>query len=869
MKSLYRNASWISPLFSQGSGENNWNQYTPTVELSQRAIKIGTGTSSTQIVTFDKTHDIQQGDTLLCRMSDGSWEQATVEGVTEGSATATATRNSTYSFDSATSGSDPIYIAFGNTDYQPGDPLNGGYYTPDGKQLFVNNNGVLQECILSTPFNPNTIAVTGKTLSILGYSSSLVGGFTFANNGRYLFCSSTVRYQIYRYTMTIPYDLSTAYLTEITSDFGGTIATTNFNNGVFSADGTKFIIPTNGTVSGCLYGTCAVPFCLSTATVSSATLALKGASDAISLLEDGSGYLGVALASTITYGQGLYKGTFGTPWNPSTAAFASLSTDIGNFNTTTSNHTASLYAIWAPGDGRHATMISGYSSERDQRHNHYDVEATNPLVIDVSTQGLSGTPTDVYYYNKPKVFVATSASVAKQRLYATNITASGATLGSADSGKISVGDKLLLDKTTEVTVTGVTETTNGLSRIDPNASGSNVYIQKKSGFASYDPTWTSVPTVGKFTFTPDGMKIIEAVSYNTTGNRGFLRVWNLSSPWDISTATEDPRGYIVDDQWTSSTTSNASFKICGCQFNDDGTKFYVFTTYTYSIHPVEFILSTPYDLYTMKWNYGGYIGPSMIRWYPSTSAIPLHCMWSNDGSQLVYFDNAFARIYTLSATTPWDLASVVSGNISNGNNFTSVYLPTSSTSGTNAYIGGYVKRFSPSGKHVLCAGSVRAASTNEFINTVKFKSTGSEDWSVTTWPTSSVVLTTLPMNDIAAISANQFITDTYISPDGSRYFLMTDAGHLYEVQMRLEPLNQYDVTWATQASAPTTIWTKGTYDGDALTFTSTVDSYDTGDVYVTETASPVVVDTNKLQVKIEAAGRDSTVNTLRLDLKKP
>ena len=93
------------------------------------------------------------------------------------------------------------------------------------------------------------------------------------------------------------------------------------------------------------------------------------------------------------------------------------------------------------------------------------------------------------------------------------------------------------------------------------------------------------------TFNDDGTKL-----YVAEGTNDFIRVYNLSTPYDILTATYDSY-FNVSAQDT---------RIEDVKFNNDGTKMYVVGNGNDCIY--EYNLSTPYDVSTAVYNDNLYVG---------------------------------------------------------------------------------------------------------------------------------------------------------------------------------------------------------------------------------------------------------------------
>ncbi len=161
-------------------------------------------------------------------------------------------------------------------------------------------------------------------------------------------------------------------------------------------------------------------------------------------------------------------------------------------------------------------------------------------------------------------------------------------------------------------------------------------------------------------FAPDGSHLV------TCGwSSDKVRKWDMSTAWDISTATVDATQEIA---LSSGGTTDGMLWV---QYNDDGTKIYVYeeeiTTATMSGKLLEYPLSTAYDLSTAGTPY---------VWEPQSSVVqpdrPTRT-WSNDdvtiqmgrfndfGNTLVLStdrDSATQIFYSFALSTAWDLSTI-------------------------------------------------------------------------------------------------------------------------------------------------------------------------------------------------------------------
>ena len=107
------------------------------------------------------------------------------------------------------------------------------------------------------------------------------------------------------------------------------------------------------------------------------------------------------------------------------------------------------------------------------------------------------------------------------------------------------------------------------------------------------------------------MKLLFVSRHKNTGNNDHVFVYNLSSPYDISTCTfHSETVNISSDEFLlgSKAGNTTNFRLQGLEINDDGSKlFLVFSdaqssTTGFGARLLEYTLSTPYDLTTISLN---------------------------------------------------------------------------------------------------------------------------------------------------------------------------------------------------------------------------------------------------------------------------
>ena len=80
MRALSRNSKWTSKKYSQEAGENNWALATPKIEARHPRITLDSESSATELVSYQNL-DVETGDKLLVKLSDGNYHEVVVESV--------------------------------------------------------------------------------------------------------------------------------------------------------------------------------------------------------------------------------------------------------------------------------------------------------------------------------------------------------------------------------------------------------------------------------------------------------------------------------------------------------------------------------------------------------------------------------------------------------------------------------------------------------------------------------------------------------------------------------------------------------------------------------------------------------------------
>ena len=602
MRALSRNSKWTSKKYSQEAGENNWALATPKIEARHPRITLDSESSATELVSYQNL-DVETGDKLLVKLSDGNYHEVVVESV--------AKNNPAGTFEISREIADNTYFTVTGEQALTATFTGQRIFSNDGTKLWSHkyNTDGLRQYNLSTPYDVTTMSLSGVSLyaPLQGVNNH---GWFFADNGRYIFMGAP-NYVMYRYNLSTPYDISTAY-NLITRTWSTGFAFSEWTTGAISEDGLKMVLfePNLGFAVYTLqtpfditsmlhtdYGTTTSEF--NQTSYTNAFMTPNGR-DMITYYDD-------ATASPV-----IKKISFSEPFNLSTISEVTLvSTTFGGLTGSTGNNGTSRFIGSA--DLRHITILGGASSSYNKLVD-VSTKLNIPTRIDISTAGLTEVPSEVILINDLKANISfgnidSRTSCIPEQLWLENTTATvtSAVVGHPESGKLEVGDTVILNGSDEVVLTAVTETLNGLPYINLDETDGNKLLNIATVNAGPADSLDiySGPSP-KMTFSPDGKKMFVAFNGVSAGElyKHGISCYNLPTPWDTTTLIPDARGVIspVNFGYPGIYPDLNSFtndRFLGIQFSEDGARMFTFMSNSHTFLVTQSELSVPWDPYTI------------------------------------------------------------------------------------------------------------------------------------------------------------------------------------------------------------------------------------------------------------------------------
>lgn len=835
MKANYANATFLSSVYEQEAGETNWNRYQTVMTGGATPLTLRTNAStSTNLVVLDDTTPLTVGSTLYLSTDSGTTiKTATIGSITTGNLNIANTALST------TGASVMASSTYGSASYAYGNP---GKLNYDGTKLWAMNSSCTSLVEYTwTVGNAATLTTTGK--SIGGWAGQ---GFDFSSDGRYIFRMNTaIAYTIERLTMSTPWDISTVIpaLTIQKTLTSSNPNSTNVRSLRISADGTKIVL-INQMASTGVYGyTLTVPWDLDSITSNTYTWTTAITGGSLEISPDGKTWYTSSYGDT--YVTNIYISVAATAWDARTLGTAVLFTTPSDTTYTQYQVNGNYFnTAVVSGNGKTMLVLPNNYSSAIQRIVYLNIGTGKDLAvsknIDISGFNLSAAPTNAWL-KPPTVAVAATTSASKiikttKYLDMSTSTTTTATVNSPETGLISVGDTVLLNGTTAVTVTAVTETANGSA--SQSAALASDYIKW------YSKTFNAGVTPRDITVSNDGFYMyIVGTSATLTGTTVFQ--YALSTAYDVTTASLINTFKLYNN--TLFYNSGYGNGIVGFDIAPDGSSFIVATRGTSdacSIRQYRMLKKHNLDTstYSAELNLGA-LG--------STGTIS-RIKFNLTGTQLEYVsnygnNNQFAGYINLS--TAYDISTAGALTALTGSN--AFYFGYNGGCWAADGLTYYVLNAYNTGASLNINGPVGTIAHN--LNSIAFTTISTSAATASTFPAGSLTTTGLAFS----VANSMFMTH-----NGLFWYIITSTGTVYQFGVRTKAMTKYDITFATQASAPTSVYLPATTYA-TQTFTP---SYSSGNLVFT--GSQTTTDARAIQFKLTNNSLNSDVTQIRINLEK-
>lgn len=496
-------------------------------------------------------------------------------------------------------------------------------FSTDGTKAYVGGttSDRIYQYNLSTPWDLNTGTYSNKNFFI-GNFQSVLQDFTFDITGEHIYIGgsgfSGSRNALVQYRLDTPWDISTAPIIGVgigsthIRQIGVSTLSSSPTSVAISTDGSKAYIVTNSGVNPIHQFNLSTNWAIETATYSGLTTSVSAQENnvqSISFKPDGK-YCYVLGQQTDKVHQ--YK--LSTPWQINTVGFAKS------------------YSVFS--------------------------QEPSPTSIGISTDGtrayIFGTTNDrLYQYTLATPFDISTASYSGVNILINNAGTGNETTPTGfffdDTGTrfYFVGQQN--DRVYEFSLSTPWDITTLAN------TGRNFFVGTQEGGC------------GAIHFKPDGTKMYVV---GQISDRVFQ--YTLSTPWNVSTATNDSKFcYIGKEDGTSQ----------GLDFSPDGTKMFVTGSVSDKIH--RYTLSVPWDVSTATYD---------SVFFNSTETAPTGLRFTKDGTKFYTVGQTNRLIYQFEMSIPWDITSVDSTAVFIGNQEPTPTSVTFKPDGTRFYVIGSTYR---------------------------------------------------------------------------------------------------------------------------------------------------------------------------------
>ena len=461
------------------------------------------------------------------------------------------------------------------------------FFKYDGTIAYIMGatNNTIYQYTLSTPWDISTATYASKSLVFSStFGESSVQAFFITSDGINLYLLGSSADRVYHLKLTTPWDISTGIrpnlYSVVTQVDSGTATGVKFGD-----SGTKMYVLSSSTQEVVYQYTLSTAYDILTASYASKSLTITtqdGNMNDIAFSSDGT-----KLYATGDTNNTVYQYTLSTAWDISTGTYATKSLVVGTQDTAPKGFVFSS-------DG-----TKGY------------------LVGDTNNT--------IYQYSFSVAWDISTGSYASKSF----------SVGTQATGPQAICFKS--DGTTFYIIEDASSAGNAIYQYTlstPWDISTATYASKTvtTGYQNYSYEFT--PT--GLDISSDGTKIYFVGQGNGFGTQSRVFVYDLTTPWDISTA----------NTYLSSTVTAQSTTLSGIYFKPDGTKMYmlgVSTLYQYSLTPAWNITSLTYDSVSLSLS--------------GQDSSPQGFAFNRDGTKLIVNGLTNDKIYQYNLTTPWSIST--------------------------------------------------------------------------------------------------------------------------------------------------------------------------------------------------------------------
>lgn len=553
-----------------------------------------------------------------------------------------------------------------------GDPISLSV-SPDGTTFYytraVSSNSSFWYVTFATPWDVTSAASANYSPAFASFGH-LTAPYWNADGSKFYFNEYNTR-TIYEITVPgAPYDISAVSSSNITAQFSlfDTLGYCQIRGLFITSDGTKFLLGSYVQDRNLVLLETATPFDIANLSLVDSPNSLNLSQFDSGLLQDpyglvvstGGDYLYIASSSQ----ECVYQFALSTPYDISTATY------VAKFST---NLTTGLKGIAFKPDGTEMYAIQTQLGRIYQYHlgTAWDI-TTASYQTHVAYPSLGAVPFNISLSEDgTKIYIVTLGSVSDTReLFVNSVCEATLTTPWLISSLDFAGSPTLAPVNTS---TFSSEVSNIPSAVCFGNSGNSFYILNGSSpgtiyqynlsvpydissatYASRSYTFPANTDNGYYAidfainidFASDGLSCVVSFSTTSVVSVRYDVRFTLGTAWDVSTLTRTSYGPILY-VGAKETAPTAVF------MKPDGTKFYVHGSATDNVE--QYNLTTPFDLSTAVW-YGS--SPSFATPETNGAAISIDPLSGVDGKVLTMTGSTADAVKQYYFSTPWDVTSL-------------------------------------------------------------------------------------------------------------------------------------------------------------------------------------------------------------------
>ena len=533
-------------------------------------------------------------------------------------------------WDVSTASYDSVSFSVFNQESTP----TGLFFKPDGTVFYIlgESNDAVVQYSCSTAWDVSTASYSDKGFGLRGGEELIPVGIQFSDDGTKLYIVGGTNDQVYQYSCSTAWDVSTA--SYVNKSFFVGIQNGSAGGLFFKSDGTKFYTIDNSTDSVYQYS-CSTAWDVSTASYDSVSFSVSAQEivpQGLFFKSDGTKFYIIG-TSTDT----VYQYSCSTAWDISTASYDSVSFSA--------SQETSPHELFFKSDGTKFYIV-GIGSRRVYQYScstAWDVSTASYDSVSFSVNEQETSPRGLFFKSDGTEFYIVGGTNATVYQYSCSTAWDVSTASTYDSVSFSVNAQ-------ETAPSEIFFKSDGTKFYIVGSGSDTVYQYSCStawdvSTASYDSVSFSVsaqetaPT-GLF-FKSDGTKFYLVGNSNPT-----VHQYSCSTAWDVSTASYDSVSFSVGPQ---ETTVHALF------FKSDGTKFYIVGSSNDTVF--QYSCSTAWDISTAS--YGG-ISFSV----GAQDSFPFALFFKSDGTKFYILGSINDNVYQYSCSTAWDISTASYDSVS-------------------------------------------------------------------------------------------------------------------------------------------------------------------------------------------------------------